>query len=575
MINRREKENLVPYYSLYFQTADGKTYNVSSLENYLGFTNKKQIGVSSIDVESDMNSIKVNVKMFIGEGHILDADLGEGILYEMLKLQNKWTLEFGWAAGIDGEKRIIRNMRLIDEITIDFDKTNRGYELTIDLMPAFSHALGEINIHMLEKLKKNLKAEKNLLRRVGGFVTNIFGNNDPSPLQPRTPMSLAKIISEVLDECREVITNWAPETDVSDFIPEKASAADNYQPKRHSSRFPDLPSRRQVEEIAPFNPSEPSSTRADIARQRKEIEDQIELLATYASDSFRALTVDDIPEISDFRFSISKDTADECDNLINSIFNNTAVKRDTIDKLTDTSMKNMNVMQFLTGLLADNGFSIHQSLGLISESGRLEFLVFNSDMFGKKSSVVEREYKYITSEKYERVSGGDTLGVTFVDKSGHAFDLRSRFNRISTITASIQNGETNLIAAIAEAKFMEEGSGSMMENIDSYYQLLASRSKSISITTYGMPKAKAWDDISINFIGKLLTGLYKIMKISHTISDSNFETSLELTQVTERIEPNPEKNISYSDEFSDLSDAPRILPAGAGYQELPIVGRNI
>ena len=509
------RENLVPYCRVSFVSQDGKTTRDLSIDsNFQSYMDKKQIGISSVNIENDLNLTKIDISMFIGEAYIVEADSKTGILYDILKLNNIWRVEFGWAAGISKDRRVINNLRLTDEVSIEYDRENKGYTLGITLTPTFTYALAEINIQMLRKLidtLKNEKTDRNWFKRL--FIGSSYRVN-----------TLSDLVYDVLGESIEVVDYIAKTPSV---VKENNSIIEN----------------KKTNKISIFERIALGVSKINMSRLGVESPPATELESkfgeTYITDTLANMLPDDLPTYEDVVFSICKESRSKCRALIDGVFNGAIKDWTTVDKLFDSSSKNMNVLQFLNGVLGDNGFSIYQSLGIEGESGKIKLMIVNTDFFGVEGNASEIEYAYNGRDKYKVVSDENKIGLTFVSKErGEGiFNLQSRFNMVESISASIQNGETNLVSAMVESDMIDqapEGDKALIENIDSYYELVAKRSKTIEITTLGLPRAKAWDEIPITFVGKMFSGIYKIMNIKHTIGEGSFSTTLDLAQVTKR-----------------------------------------
>ena len=99
-----------------------------------GLFSEDSLGLSSAKINFGGSFIDASLNIPLPNHMIVEADMGTGPLYDLLRYDNYWCIEYGWGDEQNKSTFSINNM-MIRDFSVDYDTSNRFFNLKIDLTP--------------------------------------------------------------------------------------------------------------------------------------------------------------------------------------------------------------------------------------------------------------------------------------------------------------------------------------------------------------------------------------------------------------------------------------------------------
>lgn len=511
-------EDLIPFCDVNIYQGGVRIQTLTTDRVNESYEFKDFLGISKATVKLAGSMAEIDIEVPLSEQFVQQADDFKGMLYESLNLNNEWEIIYGWGAGrLDEYRSKISNMRLLD-FSLSYETTIRGYTLSLKLVPTYKLLLGDINIRMCTGFVEYMErwGSKSNIKNAS-FDTN--------------PFSLSGIISRLLEDCGDVIRekDEAVETRI-DPIGERDTET-GYDPDRSIEERLDFlnrvvvamnPSTGEYEEVDPL----------DVVIPLRQDEAPVITNAYFMSERLRDAEVEDLPQEEDFKVCILGTNQADCDRKAESFRQDTISNFRTFNKVYDEDKRGISVYSFISNLLMDNGYLMFQTPGVINDkTGAMEFLIIPAT-FASTGGGTGWEVEYEGIRTLRQISVFDRKIRTFGGGKDNPFDVHSRRNVLLSVDASTDNSQPSQASIEAKIAFaFPEGNpnGENQSHLASMYALLVAQSKSVNAMVVGQPKIKPFSTIVFTMMGKLFSGYYKVMSITHEIGDS-FTSSVEMIQ---------------------------------------------
>ena len=514
--------SLVPYVVLR-QKRDGKPNgvvigNTRAGIGETGYGRNEIMGLQNVEIKYGMGFITVDVSFPIHQDMIRAAEVDkDSEVASLFDLGNRWLIEFGWG-NTDPYK--IDEMMLADW-SLDYDQSLRSFIGKFKLVPKHSFILADIKVFMLVKEIKEIRTAYN--KRI------------------LEELSIGSVVSKILDGCVRVINEHGAEGTIKD-VPVTQEA--NNQSVDAPFELP----------LLPYQPREETENKESWWRRFKipgfgtnkdgTKEDQVAMV----SETFMLAKPEDVPKPEDIRIMLFGDKGLTPTQQARA-FRNSAMQSDaTLQKLTVDSNKDMNVNQFITSLLRDNGYSWMPSLASINDKGTLQWIILQSNFNNMDDHVEEVEVIGIRPQNDTEITK-EKLINTWGEKNkktAQLFDLHSNRNVVISVNASTDQGRSTIATAqaaeaIANANTTVPADEVNQANKNRMYAYLAQQAKEINLEILGFPEIKIGDNIFVNLAGDLYSGKYKIIEMDHKIGD-NFITNLRAIRTLSGVSPPKDSN---------------------------------
>lgn len=298
----------------------------------------------------------------------------------------------------------------------------------------------------------------------------------------------------------------------------------------------------------------------------------------FNSNVIKYATKEDIPKPEDIRLVVFSEKGDlnELNKIYNAFNNEGIYNSDVINKITSESNVDLNVLQFISQLLTDNGYMIIPRPGSVDlESGKILWMIMQSDFDNIGETIVESEFvgigngktstisnalpRYVRPNEYGRTRVGpiygEMSGIIQMFGSGtnlensKLFDLHSSENIVLSINASTEDGESTVQSFQAAQNISQnniEGGNGNVDYMNSIFKIMSQQSKKISMETLGFQELNPGDNIYVKLGGGLFSGRYKVLEMEHKINQS-FTTSITAFRTVEGITNGQKPQITDND----------------------------
>jgi hypothetical protein len=549
MVNtNRQLESLIPSFTM-SQKRSGSWVKVgSAIQPFVApsYGTDSIMGIQSATIKYGMGFVSCDITFPIHQDMIHDSNSPiDSEVHQLFNLDSRWEIEFGWPHDISGNVHKITNM-MMSEPSLDYDQSIRSFIAKFTLVSAPTIVLGDIQMSMLPK---SLEVMRNALKE-NYFGVPLLKRPEPKLNSDGThPLSIGGIITMVLRECKELLieTNnlkWDDVTPPSLTLVDHTVKAE----EKKGATAGDL----SVLDGVFFDPEErkvqfPGRLNFDGSPVIVEYDDS-ELNApkskAIVSRILKTATSGDIPKPEEIVVLLfGNGTTRDLDDIKMSI-NSERMHTQTVEHAIDDSTTNLSVQAFITGILQDNNFNWVPVFAATNLSGGVKWMIIPTDFNHFKSTVVEREYVGIVKPDL-RVAGGSFPKIVnaFGTKKANArqlYDLHSNQNVLISINATAEAGRTSAASAYAAHAMVTNASNEPVgETIElhnnSVFTFLAQTAKDVTMQTIGLPTIKISDTIFITLAGELFSGKYRVLEVTHNISD-NFTTSIRVIRILKGID---------------------------------------
>lgn len=544
-------ENLV-YYCNVSCKINNSNQEIINFNSFAGgedsFIYENQIGLQDVSINLAGGGTKASLKIPLSENIVDKLNEESNPLYQALNLNNTWSMEYGWGGGMSkGSSAKISRMN-VSNFGVEYDPQLRTYMLNIDIVPAYKLFLSKINLGLcvdtINKLSEYYDPKSG-----GGLLPGTKYNQF---------LSLSNIISTLLRDCRGIIkkineTRNSFTIEDLDIEPYYSEASDIITRQRLLLR-----DKNYYTYINPLTNEPETIPTEDLSSFKNKVEN--EGIGYFLPKDIQGITEKEIPDPDeDILVSLIGKTEQECRDLMFAMRNEAipAEAQKVFVKMFDKDYaEKTNVYKFIFSLLEKSGYNLYQSPGILDEkTGEMAWLIiplaYNS--IGETYKSVE----FRGLDNYVEVPPGERSIQTILGAQGSAFDLHSKSNVILSLQANTDSSQPSMAsAAAAEALIrsdnydIDEGP-TMRKHVNSMYTLFIKNSKTLNITTIGLPKIRPFTTIEMKVAGKLFSGTYKVMSLSHSVGDT-FTTTMELVQLIPGI--TPPSNIEDQGENVDVLD---------------------
>lgn len=468
----------VPYIHLERILDDGSTILFeSSRETSEEFDFQDVFGINKMNIKLSQAGFYATFDIPIAQQMVQNPAL-RGVLSRITSFNGKWKCTFGWRGP---ERNSLKTFEAnLSNSKIEFDAQLPGFNLTIELQSIYRNALYNIPIGFCSKTRE--------------FVRNGLNNNQ---------LPISKILELLFDDCR-------------------AAVSDHQQAINQSQ-----------ETISSYLTAPPDNYVVDtLYRLNKE-------------NIFYGLTEDDIPRVKDMVFTILLNENQTSENAVKEILlNANMVKTSTAEAIIrPENWDSLNVWHYMAGLLNDNDFIVYPTpwsdrgakIGAFMNSSLTQGVVREVEFDGTFSPR-EGQRKFISTFRTELDVLDPNSGIISVSISTDSGE-----NSIGTAKA-IQNLINSNSSTANENAMLEAGkakTGSYAENKaaeefqNSLHNTWLRQSKSLSLEIYGNNDIFIWDNLNINLLDDLFSGVYKINEVEYNIEEGSYTTSIEAFQLIE------------------------------------------
>lgn len=531
---------LVPHFVLYQNQLDasGRSVrkkigsNTASLTS-TNFGTSQIMGLDNVSIKYGLGYITCDVTFPIHQEMLInETEDGSGPLSQLFSIENTWDAEYGWSNDI-GISNKITNMKLV-KWGLNYDPNKRMFMGSFSLVPANGYILGDIKMLMLTGTTQK--------------ITEIMGNDSVIKKKGPVPISLGTVLTSIFEECRGIIQT--------------------YQNNKGSTGTTIV-----------YVP-----TTGGTAQMTVEY-----------SDLFKVARPEDIPSPDDVLLILFGDPEKTWipDAVYESFLYGGIDNASMMDKITDESNKDLNVYQFINGLLDDNGF-IFTPRAKTTDDGRIVWMILQSE-FNNIEEIDDSEYKGInpnieTAPFQVPFIPGRSPNQTFMrrtfgkkKKNSTLFDLHSNKSIVLSVDASTDMGESTLYTYVAQQNLVDQSANSNGNPTDltlnryrnSLYKLLTTMSKEINLETLGFPEGCPFDSIIVKLAGKMFGGKYMITEITHKFAN-DFTTSIKAIRTAKGIGSSKseadEPDVATADNESQTSTTSRAIASTLNFLNPDVLG---
>lgn len=560
---------LVPYAVLTKISNNGSFPNITISNSKRGVMGKGPIswyGLNSVEIKHKGSFVEVSAEIYVSQDLIENGDNDTSFINRLFSFNEKFKIEFGWA-GDGGEGgnfgAVLSDLMLSNRPSLKWDSATRTFDVSLQLVSANALVLDEIKIGSIRSYLNMGIDQTNNVNDSDYYVgTDSTGdaNTDrvngpmyvPSgiPGAPGTPLSLADIISDLLNASRSFLNN------AKSYIMDPIMS---YQREVIESR------RNEV--VALLN-------KGAYAEDGMPLQNM-----TFVASRMLFLEESDIPQPADIRlvcFDVELNGGAKTDGTsIATDFSTTPIKnKDSLNRIfNDNEYANTSVLQVIDNILFENGFTIWQTPEVIDKHGKMKWTILQT-RFNNIDNFNSYEYNSIldTSSPIDAANGSFK---TILDKNSN-FDVHSNNNIILSIDASIDPGEPTIYSSIAADRYAGKGNeytygsvSAIENNIISMYESICQEQRELNMVILGLPAVILFDNIQVFFCGRLFSGIYKILEITHVINDDGFETAFRMIQTKSGIPTDLTGNSESPSQETDSSEVVPKVDFMKKYQDLP------
>ena len=490
---------------------------------------EESLGLSSAKIDLGGSFIDVSLEIPLPNNMIVEAQYSGGALYDLLRYDNYWSVEYGW-----GDKIVnstfstfsIHNM-MIRDFSLDYDTSKRFFNLKIDLAPRIIQILRNINlIHCPDIIMAVMGEyrESSNWNRFKAFFGGKDAINDPYNGPP-----VAAIIDIVLAGAKNYIET-IEQIDHSGSTDDGIRSLEKYKiwswPKeiklnlkgasdqyvKFVDRLKDLRGKFYIEEIKKgrstgeflnqgelnanrteilkiaekladgFGKTEVQTTDEDGDKKMVPIDEYIDIrkigISTQLNASLVTADKKEIPKLSDFYFTfVGEDIPTQKGELSKKRTNDWERVRENLldyDYIAGTSL-----YSFLDEILKDNGYILAFTPGIINnQASSIKQLVIPASIDPSTSSNEEEcilsvspngsEYTFQSTTAGTEGSlyfGGKEL-VEFEEAEVDYFDLHSMKNVILSVTLDATGGKKTIATVRSEEALVANAESDDDQNKD-------------------------------------------------------------------------------------------------------------
>lgn len=511
----------VPHFSIYAKNGSNGIYKPVGSTNVKFESRKEKImGITNASLKFGSGFVTCKFEFPLHQNAIQAVTLGQdGDLVEMFDFASYWRLEYGWAGG---GRYLLSDMKIFD-LSLNYDQDSRSFNISMSVVPGPIFVLGDITLSMLgaETIKELRTIDSATNLDLLGSET--WGNH----------LSIGSILTRILFRCKEIL----------DYDDKKAKLSSVKFSKDQKKAFGyDADGNPQINQQA-------FSDLGDVYTST---------YTTHVSDRVKYGTSADVPTPSDIRLLLfgSTNFSNEADLQMETVaesFNGDAMEnKDTLAKIQTAKYFDTSVLQFINGILSDNGFDLMPSPHTIGSDGKIEWMIIQTDFTGLGAGVVEEEFVGI--DVLSKPFGGKSKNGKFINtigKDSEIFDLHSNRNVVLSVNASTEAGRSTYTQSLATENLVTDIGNTTKENtrrnsgdgednpspLETYrrsmFGLIANQSHEINLDTIGIPNLKISDNIHVYLAGKLFGGKYKIVELEHTFGAGEFKSNIRAIRLVE------------------------------------------
>jgi hypothetical protein len=244
-----------------------------------------------------------------------------------------------------------------------------------------------------------------------------------------------------------------------------------------------------------------------------------------SNPAYKSFKREDVPTINDLLFCVTDSTVTSPQLTFERLIKNKIVN-DISLLLILNDKSGANTYHWIKSILKDNGFFIAPALW---KKG-FKYLIF--------LPTAESE-KYAEEEIKSSLSNNPRETVTHTTM----YDLYDPDSTITEISLTTDGANKTKEEILAIAKLAEESSKFSQsdntqdvdgkETLYSLYSIWQKTSKTASMTFIGDVKKFIWDNCFLKANNSIFDGTYKIFKLQHSITTSQFLTSVEMSRISE------------------------------------------
>jgi hypothetical protein len=526
--------SLTPFGSVVVETPDGDV-DISMLSNSPDSDDFMGLSQIAMKYNDYFGFPVVDITLIVGK-----HTLGSGVLDKIFSLNSNWTINMGWNpinGNVHDNSIRIHQMQYVKH-TLTYDSLIRGYQINVQLMPTSSRVLTQIPMSLCQKSIALFR------------------------IAPDT-LSLGFVIKTILDECLEVVGSIVKMRE-SVSTGEEQIESELFNVVAGAPQFKSLLVHAERESTRTYGSLiEDAVNAGNISLADKLYEDNGgNIERAVISETLSNADPDDIPRPSEIVvIHLARDPEES--RLKHAAFSSFRMADSSmIDRVAmpvDHYSK-YTVYQYLLDILEKNGYMIHVMPNMLTSRGGLQYRIFPNRVNARNSSFTEYEFNGVYSANatgpspivdirglQDRSLLGPVRGESktiSTHERDEKFTLIANTNIIKSVDANTETANSSYQSILAENRLNENNAGPTEEDEDSsnlnkshlmsMFQLDAEKAKTISFEILGYPKIKIYDNFFVDFSDKVFTGLYKVLEMSHTMTDSgDFSSTIECVQILE------------------------------------------
>lgn len=230
------KIGLVPSVKLFQQRIENNNIVEKQIGNTLitfndsNYGSSDIVGLNNVEIKFGQGFISCEVEFPLSPKMLFEAQSNQhsGDLYELFSIANYWTVKFGWGGQ---PEQVISRMRMV-KWDITYDSNKRFFMAKLRLVPANGLILGDIKMRML--------------KRTNATIKDACDKEAQKGKKKGINLSLGRIITDVLIECREIVEKNKP---LSEKDIDKFNTENKYVTNPHIIK-PQIPPTQQTSKIS-------------------------------------------------------------------------------------------------------------------------------------------------------------------------------------------------------------------------------------------------------------------------------------------------------------------------------------
>jgi len=445
-----------------------------------------EVGISNLSIKVASQSIIASFKLTIPNIIIgNNSKIYEANVKRLFDLRNNWEIN------IDGHVRF-KNMRTF-ESTLEYSVSSKGVEIDFTLHGALYSALNHIRI----------------------------GNLTFKTPEPDEKITLEWAVTELMRASKERIRFYVENSnaaiDAKAVTPRLLSDEEIYE-QINSPNIRTKDSQEYKDMMAT-----PKSQRR-VTEDYRPIRDDENPLLNFKESA--------IPDLADMDVIVIAKNESSAKTEYSAVWETELDQTGEIRNITNEGEREAktSAAALLEAILRDEGLQLIQ-LPYIEMGGPSNILII------PLTAIAGGAYKEFT-----RQGAGQTATFTLRSQKIPRIDLLSTNNGVLSVGASTTKGRESQASVMQSYNiaFQNNDETDGKETEKSIYNILEQTAKTITIDSIGLPRLNYYASYSIEFIGSMFTGTYKVIDFEHKIDGNKFTTSFEAV----RIDPSVGKSSS-------------------------------